>query len=1741
MSRLAIFTAIKFGVQNMKRIFAIIAIVMVACLSLTGLLSMDYVAVAEGETDFSKSVVAKTPSSNTYQGTTYYGIKTIEEWKWVFDNIDKINERKNTLVIEKDLDFSKYTNIPALDYGSRQGDVIGSTSPMRFSIVGGKVVVDAHGAVRISNFIPTITGYSIKIDKRNLGFMNMFDGEVIRNLKFDSMKFTYAGKATDQVGGPLGCLVGTLLSGTIENVSFTNADLNVANFNGVVGGVVGKVINGTISATDFQGNIIATASNAKVGGMVGEIIMGEIDYTGKHNVNDIKIKDSYVVASIEGGKYAGGIIGNVGYSIYLYDETLTSLANITVQNVYAKLKKITVADTKGVPYGILGNANIEKEDVVLPPIGQEANPSTIVPIENVKFVNVISSDTTESKVLTQMPIIFPNTQVINGKTMPNADFAISANYSKFELGKVWIMPETDDAANQQLDLIYKYESKQVKAVIAGTPAGSSIAELSNGIVSFVKDSPIVMTMQPKDGIHLLKVKLLLKENATSGVQPIEIMLYEAKAFADQTFATADEFFDYYGKNETTVKYDYKNSKLTIPVTKNGDTKAKEYIVQGADGQKYNLFEMVGEKFKYDVTFEFYFADEQKVEAVNEYKISAEPVFLTDNKPTNLGDVVLMEQANANNNNTATVKPNGTKYFHNEIINVFVPETYSDATGLILDGVKVKSNAGEEYLTSESGRGWALINKDYSYQKDGVIIRGSLYKVQLNYLKNKLYDKDSVTIQFIFNGKKLGESLRFQVGKDGDAVKDLVYSNILSVQYFDENNLQVLDPRVYDSLTIKFTLGSKGQGYAFNMMDFADKKMYINVNTKTNKDEAGTDTKYEVTYDEVTKTFTTTKAVSFSAQTIVYVQVVQTVQNSVGLAGVTFNPPSLKLYNIPVLGKDGINIVGFATATLLYSDKDGARKLTVKTEADQSFGDVDISDIVKVGANGVVAEFTSIQGANIGVEIVKNTVDQTDAYKYYKLSSYKLNDVDYTFTYYDEEGFSTVGKIDMSKTTPTNIINVQFSTVEQQITVMPYVKDEAGQMVALSKDKVDKMFPYGNHFSFSRLEYVTRYEKDYVFDGWLMGSEGDPVVSDSFGGRADGKKEVRIILAPKVKITFNANKDFGSILIDGRKITTFEFDKRLYNDADKKLVFKVELLRGKKLIVEDNEKYTYDSNNQTITINISKLPALNQTNLEAGLLDIKVPLAYEDITLEFRVNNKHLDDKGMDITEKGGITTIYDGNQVVIGSFDPAYTDLNLKFDSRMYIEAQVNDGFAVTFYINEEVADYRLISRIENKYTLKLPEMTENTTITVEYKKSPEQTFHRIVGSKIEFGHIENGQFVKDSDVHEANIQFAFSVTGGNINANNIPHGTKVTVTFNDLNPKYEFYSWFNGKEGQPVESKSLIYVIDSIDDNYQITLRIVEKTYKVEVLLPELPSGDTATVTIRKPDGTVEDIPNSNVKFELVAKYGESVSLFFNPNINEYYEIDRWVVTGDANPSTAQTYTLGSIQDNYVIRVQVRKKKANVDIITDDLKIKHDMSYTGFATGYTKALLFEGNTKVKLTALPSPDAYFEKWIVKDADGVRDYSKDAEIVVDNEEGKTYEAVFQIKKYKITFINQDVYAPIFKGENPDTISHGKNIRIEFNVMAGYKIDKIIINGGEQVIPIGSVNAIDLYNIDKDQTIQVLYHKVDMTDSDKMMVTVAVIMLIVAVVVAVIVYILLVNSSIKQARKKRKDKSNRINVD
>lgn len=1724
----------------MKKIFAIIAIVMMACLSLTGLLATDYVAVAEGETDFSKSVVAKMPSSNTYQGTTYYGIKTIEEWKWVFDNIDEINIRQNTLVIENNLDFSKYTNIPSLDYGSRQGDVTGSTSPMRFSIVGGKID-NSTGTVKINNFIPTITGYSIKIDKRNLGFMNMFDGEIIKNLKFDSMKFTYAGKSTDQVGGPLGGLVGTLLSGTIENVSFTNADLNVVNFNGVVGGVVGKVINGTISATDFQGNIIATATNARVGGMVGEIIMGEIDYTGNHNVNDVKIRDSYVVANIEGGKYAGGIIGNIGYTIYPGFDTLTSLANITVQNVYAKLKKITVADTKGEPYGILGNANIEKEEVVLPPTGQEATPSTIVPIANVKFTNIISPDTTESKALTQMPINFPNAQVTNGKAMPNEDFAISANYSGFELGKVWIMPEANDAANQQLDLIYKYESKQVKAVIAGTPAGSSIAELSNEIVSFVKDSPIVMTMQPKDGVHLLKAKILLKGKDS---QVVEIMLYEAKPFAEQTFNTAEEFFNYYGKDEETVKYDYKNAKLTIPVTVNADTQEKEYLVQGADGQKYNLFEKDGDQFKYDVTFEFYFADEQKVEAINEYKISTEPVFLTDNKPTNLGDVVLMEQVNTGNNDTATAQPNGTKYMHNKDIYVFVPENYkSDMSGLNLEGVKVKSNAGEEFLTNEQGRGWTQIYSDFSYNKkdDGTIVKGTLYKVQLNYLKNKLYDKDSVMLQFVFNGNELGESLRFQVGKDGDDAKELVYNDILSVQYIDEEGQQVLKPRVYDSLTIKFTLGTKGkQGkYAFNLMNFTDKKLYITANYRKNSDDkVGTDKTYEVTYDEATQTFTTTTPVSFEALTTIYVKVVQTVQNTVGLTGVTFNPPSLKLYNIPILGKDGINVVGFATATLLYSDKDGVRKLVVSTEADQNFGDVDISDIVKVGANGQVAEFTSIQGANIGVEVVKNTVDQTDADKYYKLDAYKLNGMDYTFTYY--EGFPTIGKIDMAGKTTTNTINIQFKTEDQIITLMPYVKDEAGNMVPLDKNKDEKPVQYGSQFNFNRSDHVAGYEKDYIFDGWLMGSEGDPVIKDSFSGRADGPKEVRIILTPKVGITFEANKNFGSILLDGNKITTFEFDKRLYNDTDKKLVFKVELLRGKKLSVAENEQYTYDAKTQTITINIAALPALNQTNLDSGLLDIKVPLTFSDITLQFSVTNKHLDDKGNGIGEKGGITTIYDGNQYEIGSYDPTYTDNDLKFDSRMYIEATVNTGYSVTFYINDVVADSNLISKIENKYTLKMPEMTENTAITVEYKKSPEQTFYKIVSEKIELGHLEGDRFVKDSELYGVDIRFAFNVTGGNIDKKNIPHGTEVIVTFSGLENKYEFYSWFNGKEGQPTETKDLIYKIAAIDDNYEITLRVVEKTYKVEVLMPELSSGDTATVTIRKPDGTTENIPNSHVKYELVAKYGESVSLFFNPNINENYEIDRWVVSGDANPSTAQTYTL-SVKDDYVIRVQVKKKKANVDIITDDLKIKHDMSYTGFATGYTKALLFEGNTKVKLTALPSSDAYFEKWIVKDADGVRDYSKDAEIVVANEEGKTYEAVFQIKKYKITFVNQDVYAPIFKGENPDSISHGKNIRIEFKVMAGYKIDKIIINGGEQVIPIGSVNAIDLYNIDKDQTIQVLYHKVDMTDSDKTMVTVAVIMLIVAIVVAIIVYILLVNSSIKQARKKRKDKSNRINVD
>lgn len=1721
----------------MKRIFAIIATVMVACLSLTGLLTTDKVAVAQAGTSFS-TVVAKTPSSTQYQGTTYYGIKTIEEWKWVFDNIDKINVRNNTLVIENDLDFSTYTDIPSLDYGSRQGDVTGSTSPMRFSIVGGKIL--ANGT--ISNFIPTITGYSIKIDKRNLGFVNMFDGEIIKNLKFDGMTFTYGGKPTEQVGGPVGGLVGTLISGTIENVSFVNADLNVANFNGVVGGVVGKVINGTISTTDFQGNIIATAPNSRVGGMVGEIIMGEIDYTGNHQVNDIKIKDSYVVGNVDGGKYAGGIIGNLGYSTYVYDENLTSLANINVQNVYAKLDRITVADTKGTPYGILGNANIEKDIVEIPPSVPNPNPNTLVPIANVKFSNVISSNTTEGKALTQMPPIFPLTQVANGKVMPNEDFAISANYNGFGLGKVWIMLETDTAVNQQLDLIYKYESKKVNTEIVGNPAGSSIAELSNGTVSFVKGYPIVMTMQLKDGIHLLKAKLNIQDVSTTGAQPIEIMLYESQPFADKVFNTADEFFNHYGKNDTYVKYDYKNAKLTIPVTLN-----TEYIVADETGTKYNLFEMAGDKYKYEFKFEFYFSTEQNnsgnvtyVEAVNEYKISTEPIFLTDNKPTNLGDVVLMEKASASNNNTPTAKPNGTKYTHNDAIYVFVPNTYGDVSGLSLEGVKVKSYAGEEYLTGEQGRGWSLESPSFSYvQTGGTQVFGALYKVQLNYLKNKLYDKDSVTLQFIFNGRKVGEGLRFQVGKEGDSVKDLVYNNILNVQYFDENNAVVTTPRVYDKLTLKFTLGTKGKSdnYAFNLMDFADKKLYISVN----EDNAELDKKYEVVYDDATQTFTTTEPVSFATKTTVYVKMVQKVKNSVGLLDVSFNPPSLKLYNIPILGTDGVNVVGYATATLLYSDKNGVRNLTVKAEADQNFAGIDVSNIIKVGANGVVAEFTSIQGANIGVEIIKNNVDNTDAEQYYTLKGYKLNDKDYAMTYFGGAN-SHIGKIDMSQTKDiNNTINVTFNAKELDITLMPYVRAEGLALEKLVKEMQSFTVKYGEMFYFNRLDYVNRFEKDYVFDGWAMG-DTEPVIQDTFGGRADGEKEVRIILTPKVKIKFNLNNNFGSVSLNGKKLTSFDFDKRLYNDIDNRLVFKVDMQRGKKLTIEDNAKYVYDATNQTITINVKELPNTNQANVANGTLNININLTFENITLEFKVENQHLDDKGTPITEKGGITTLYDGNQVSLGTCDPSYTDLGLPFDSRMYVEAQVNDGFAVTFLINGVEADINIISRIDNKYTLKIPEMTENTSVVVKYMKSPENVYYKIT-KDIEFGHIENGQFVMDEKVNVADFNFTYDIAGGNISEKNIPHGTKVTVTFSNLHNKYEFYSWYNGKVGQPIESKNLIYVIEKMDSDYQITLRVVEKVYDVVVTLPELPSGDSAVITIRKPDGTVEDVPNSNVKYELKVKYGESVTLFFNPNhtANASYEIDQWVVSGDANPSTAQTYTLSSINDNYEIRVQVKKKKANVDIVTDDLKIKHDMSYTGYATGYTKAVLFDGNSKVRLTALPSADAYFEKWIVKDADGVRDYSKDAVIEVSNEEGKTYEAVFQIKQYKITFVNQDVYAPVFKGENPDSISHGKSIRIEFNVMAGYKIDKIIINGGEQVIPIGSVNAIDLYNIDKDQNIQVLYHKVDMTDSDKTIVKVAVLMLVIALVVAVVVYVLLVNSSIKQARKKRKDKSDRINVD
>ena len=1680
----------------MKKIFAIIAIVMVACLAVTGLVSTDFNAIADGDpaalTSFD-TVTATEPTKTSFDGVTYYSINSVADWKWVFENIETLNNPsvKTSVVIESDLDFSGYSNIPALDYQS----VTGKSQPINFSIIGGKV--DSVNKT-LNGSISTIKGYKIKVNSRNLGFVNIFAGKEISNLKFDNMEMTCDG-STDNVA--VGGLVGTLNEGLIQKVSFVNSTINLDKISGAFGGIVGKVIKGNIKQSDFQSNIVATnaSKNAtNVGGLVGEIMM---DLAAKQTIS---IENSFFKGAITSTTNAGGIIGKIGY--LPFNSTVESLAEIKVLTSYAMVTDMTVNDENGAKFGILGNADIEDTAIS----GAPTEETKIVPIKNVTFTNVISSKTIGGKELEQMPSIFPASQV-SGTRLTEEEFKTTVSYTKFDIGNVWIMAQTND----YLDLLYKYNSKEVN--VERSPKGT-IAELKNKKVSFVDGSPIVMTMQPEDGKHLVSATLVLVDSAkTETIIP----LYKAKTGFR---AEGDDFFTYYGAMESgieNVTYDYKNSRLSVSVTGN------KYVVK-ANGVEYDLFKEKadGTGNEYTVTFKFDFENE-----INKYKMSAEPLFENEYTPTfyagdktsaNKIQIVKIEKTTEGKDKVVPLSASEVVE-HKDLMYVFVPDAYNN---MKLESVKIKSFVGTQVLASSgTDHGWGHVRKcDLEEDKvvgEGTITEktpGNLYKIQFNYIQPKpLYDKDEATVQFVFKGNEI--DLKANRIVLDYASNNLVHQEILDVKFYDKNDNEVLNPNMYSALKLEFGISEKGKAghYVFSLedgtitVDGTDYN-YILVDGK----------KVPVIQVSGTNKYVTKDTINFEPGLEIKVRCSVVYSNSISISGVDVDRPGLQINNIPIFNSDKTVIKGFtndSSVAKFYYDENG--NLTVQAPTGCDFT-----------VNGNEVLFTAANGKNIEVKVVGDSV--------YTLKSYKFrNSTETDFTFSDAE--NKVGIIDMIDTTEKDI-SVFFNVPKFKLTFTPYVKNEAGELEPITEKKETTEGNYGTEKEYFDVEYVNSYKNDYYFLGWAISDvfdgEGNLIIENKPSKRVkfDKDKEVQIILVPKVKITFKTNGNFGTIKQGEKEIVnTFEFKKSDYTE----LKFTITPNEGKLVSVGndvvaegENARFTFEGN--TITVALNDITS-NYESVKNGKLDIVVNVTYTDITYDFTVTEEQP-------TEKGGITTVLDANGKKINT-KPDASGNNVYppvvHGKTMLVEAQVNYGYTVKFLVNgAEVTP----SQKGNQYVIRIENIKAKTEVKVTYEKSEEETFYNI-DKVIEFGHVENGMFVKDGTDFETKLAFMFSIEGTDVSASKVPHGANVTVMIASMNPKYMFYGW--QIDGADVTGTGLTCEINDVKNNHTVTLRIVERTFEISVVMPELPYGENATVTVREPNGTTKQIVNTEGTVKVFAKYGESVTFFLNPSDNKSYEIDQWVVSGGASSSTAQSYTFGNIKNDYEIRVQVKKKQSNEAITSSALKIKHDMSYEGTATGYTKAILIDNNTNVILTALPSSDAVFEKWIVKEngvvvEDATIDVTK-AEINVGNVEGRSYEAVFKSKTYKISFVNQDVYSPSIKGVDASAVSYGTNVRIEFSVMKGYKIDKVIVNGGEQVIPIGSVTAIDLYNIDNDQTIQVLYHKEEMTDSDKTIIKVAVIMLVVGLVVAVIVRNVLVHSSLKQAMKKKKNKSNNINVE
>ena len=182
--------------------------------------------------------------------------------------------------------------------GTNQGTITGCTVTMQYGVGGYNAggIAGKNGGT-IQNCTVTIqSGGQIQENSGGAGGIagsnnGTITGCTVNNNGSIIAKGSYAGG-----------IAGYLRGGTIKNCRVTGGSITASDTNGIAGGVAGYKISGSIQNCYVTGSsITASGTNGIAGGVVG-------------NNNSIIETCGCAEASINGGKYAGGVIGRGGES-----------------------------------------------------------------------------------------------------------------------------------------------------------------------------------------------------------------------------------------------------------------------------------------------------------------------------------------------------------------------------------------------------------------------------------------------------------------------------------------------------------------------------------------------------------------------------------------------------------------------------------------------------------------------------------------------------------------------------------------------------------------------------------------------------------------------------------------------------------------------------------------------------------------------------------------------------------------------------------------------------------------------------------------------------------------------------------------------------------------------------------------------------------------------------------------------------------------------------------------------------------------------------------------------------------------------------------------------------------------------------------------------------------------------------------------------------------------------------------